>query len=341
MTLSESLSKVDWKLNDLLVADRRAREYARQSGHPESPAENQFAPWAPRDLDAEQKADERDLAESTSDMDQPPSDSVASAAAEDEEAQQETDAAAPDIEALVANARAAGESSGYARASAELEDEIKQQRGELQQLIDAISSTRVDLGVYVDFVRELAMLLAERVVREELLGSQEKLQKLVEQAIERLGAAVNSKVEIFVNARTLEVLRNASISEQAIAALHEDRHLGDGDFRFKIGATESVESVHDSIRNIVSALFDGAQYPPQAESAADSVPDFTDSPQSIDEPDVIEASDADEFDVESLDETHPQEVLIGGEETADPSSPELDESEIAQWEAMPDEDEGR
>ncbi len=45
MILSEPLSSVDWKLNELLAADRRAREYAQHSGQLEEMTEQK--PFAP------------------------------------------------------------------------------------------------------------------------------------------------------------------------------------------------------------------------------------------------------------------------------------------------------
>lgn len=345
--LSKPQTKIDWKLNELLAADRRAREYARQSGQPGLTAADSFAPWSPLQLDIEQPGPvTRDIDAS---QEEPEAHSgIEEASSTDRvDTEQEPVAADPDIETLVANARAAGESSGYARAMAELEQGYAQQRQELQSVLEAISSARVDLGTYVDFTRELAVLLAEQVVRAELVHSADKIRKLVEDAIARLGPDTESEIEIRANARTLEVLRQAVMDEEAMPTLLEDRHLGDGDFVFRMGDTEGVESVSEKIRKLASALFDhpAAQADmtdtdTETETETDANRDAASSPDALSVPlsattDNLHAEDQMEPAVSTAPEGDPMPLPVAdtddmsssAQDTQGPgeSEPELDE----------------
>jgi len=347
--LSKPQTKIDWKLNELLAADRRAREYARQSGQPGLPAADSFAPWSPLQLDIEQPDPE--TREFDASQEEPEAHSAVEEASSTDrvDAEQEPEEADPDLETLVANARAAGESSGYARAMAELEQGYAQQRQELQSVLEAISSARVDLGTYVDFTRELAVLLAEQVVRAELVHSADKIKKLVEDAIARLGPDTESEIEIRANARTLEVLRQAVLDEEAMPTLLEDRHLGDGDFVFRMGDTEGIESVSEKIRKLASALFDhpAAQADitdtdTDTETGADANRDTASSPDALSVPlsattDNLHAEDLVEPAVSTAPEGDPMPLPVA--DTDDMSLSLQDTQEPGESEPEPGSDE--
>jgi hypothetical protein len=260
MTLSDSLSRVDWKLNQLLAADRRAREYARQSGQSGSQPDRRFAPWAPRELEAGQTGLVEPEAgqELSGDTAAEPNNDPEKLSNESTVAVEEPDPE-PDIDALLAEARAAGERSGYARAMTELEGEQQQQREQLQQLVTAVGEARIDLTDYVSFVRELATVLAEKVTREELSCSVDRMQVLVQSALQRLEVATDSEVQIFANGRTLQILREALDGIQTRPVLRTDEQLGDGDFHFKMAATEGYELIAEKIRDVVTDLFGADQ----------------------------------------------------------------------------------
>ncbi len=344
--LSKPQTKIDWKLNELLAADRRAREYARQSGQPGLPAADSFAPWSPLQLDIEQPAPvTRDIDAS---QEEPEANSAEEEASSTDrvDAEREPVAADPDIETLVANARAAGESSGYSRAMAELEQGYAQQRQELQSVLEAISSARVDLGTYVDFTRELAVLLAEQVVRAELVHSADKIRRLVEDAITRLGPDTESEIEIRANARTLEVLRQAVMDEETMPTLLEDRHLGDGDFVFRMGDTEGVESVSEKIRKLASALFDhpAAQADmTDTDTGADANRDAASSPVALSVPlsattDNLHAEDLVEPAVSTAPEGDPMPLPVADTDDMSLSSQDTQGPVESEPEPGPDED---
>ena len=345
--MSKPQTKIDWKLNELLAADRRAREYARQSGQPGLPAADSFAPWSPLQLDLEQPDPEtREFDASQEELEAHSAEEEASST-DRVDAEQEPEEADPDIETLVANARAAGESSGYARAMAELEQGYAQQRQELQSVLEAISSARVDLGTYVDFTRELAVLLAKQVVRAELVHSADKIKKLVEDAIARLGPDTESEIEIRANARTLEVLRQAVLDEEAMPTLLEDRHLGDGDFVFRMGDTEGVESVSEKIRKLASALFDhpAAQADmtdTDTDTGTDANRDTASSPDALSVPlsattDNLHAEDLVEPAVSTAPEGDPMPLPVA--DTDDMSLSSQDTQEPGESESEPGSDE--
>ena len=352
--LSKPQTKIDWKLNELLAADRRAREYARQSGQPGLPAADSFAPWSPLQLDIEQPGPvTRDIDAS---QEEPEAHSgIEEASSTDPvDTEQEPVAADPDIETLVANARAAGESSGYARAMAELEQGYAQQRQELQSVLEAISSAQVDLGTYVDFTRELAVLLAEQVVRAELVLSADKIRKLVEDAIARLGPDTESEIEIRANARTLEVLRRAVMDEEAMPTLLEDRHLGDGDFVFRMRDTEGIESVSEKIRKLASALFDhpaaqaditdtDTDTDTDTETGADANRDTASSPDALSVPlsattDNLHAEDLVEPAVSTAPEGDPMPLPVADTDDMSLSSQDTQGPVESEPEPGPDED---
>lgn len=263
--MSEPLSSVDWKLNELLAADRRAREYAQQSGQREMVAQKPFAPWEPRALDAGSADQSQQVTDTEADPQSVDGehDQGNSPGGQDHEPLEPAPEPEPDFDAMLADARSAGERSGYARASEELAQQHQQQREQLQQLVAAINNTQVDLTDYVDFVRDLAAVIAEHVVRQELLSSSERMRDLVQSAVNRLTPDSAAELEIRANQRTLDSLTEALAGLDLQPALHHDESLGDGDFHFKLAATEGAEVVADKIRSVVDSLFCAEQQPQQ------------------------------------------------------------------------------
>lgn len=315
MILSEPLSSVDWKLNELLAADRRAREYAQHSGQQEMTEQKPFAPWEPRALNA-------DIADHSQDKVDAEADPLV-AEGEPEPADQPDDqdhehfGPEPDFDAMLADARSAGERSGYARASEELAQDREQQREQIQQLVSAIGQAQVDLTDYVEFVRELATAIAEHVLRQELLCSSERMRDLVRSAVGRLASDSVAKLEIRANQRTLDSLVEALAGLDTQPALHRDESLGDGDFHFKMASTEGAEIVADKINSAVTSLFAAAEVP-QQRSISDAASETT-----IDSTTETASESATEYAAETR-ESQPegQELLPADRNQPHPVSPD-------------------
>jgi len=182
-------------------------------------------------------------------------------------------------------------------------------------------------------------------VRAELVHSADKIKKLVEDAIARLGPDTESEIEIRANARTLEVLRQAVLDEEAMPTLLEDRHLGDGDFVFRMGDTEGVESVSEKIRKLASALFDhpAAQADmTDTDTGTDANRDTASSPDALSVPlsattDNLHAEDLVEPAVSTAPEGDPMPLPVA--DTDDMSLSSQDTQEPGESESEPGSDE--
>ncbi len=241
--MSETNSpKVEWKLNALLLADRKAKAYAQHPLDHQSQAREVFAPWQPRHV-VKPQASPAPAAEPTEPT---PGPDVAAAP--------ELHAVDPDAVALLqSEVRSLQEQledvgrsrfeDGFAKGKAEANTSLSSELAALKSLVTNLESVHIDLAPFVGYVEQLALQLARAVIRQLALYDERYYLDLIRQGIVLLNVAQRQEVQLFLNPVDLELVRSALETIRPPLVLHGDPNLERGDLRLASGQTEIEENI--------------------------------------------------------------------------------------------------
>ncbi len=102
----------------------------------------------------------------------------------------------------------------------------------------------------------LALILARRIVGKAVTEDGASLQALVRQAVEVLGAEVESTVDIYLNPKDLRFL-NETVGPDAAWTLHPDPNLQSGDVRVKRGLAEVDGRLQQRLDRLAAEMLHG------------------------------------------------------------------------------------
>jgi flagellar biosynthesis/type III secretory pathway protein FliH len=242
--LSETDSaKVEWKLNALLLADRKAKAYAQHPLDRQSATREVFAPWQPRHVVKPQSLS-APVTESFEPVPEPDAHETAvelytGDPAAEERLRAELGMLQQQLEQVTSSRYQEGLTKGRAEATAALEGEL----AALKALVQNLESIQIDLGPFIGYVEQLALQLARAVVRQLVLHDEHYYLDLVRQGIGVLGVSQRQEVKLFLNPQDLELVRSAIEAIRPPLVLHGDAGLERGDLRLVSGQTEIEESV--------------------------------------------------------------------------------------------------
>lgn len=235
--------KVEWKLNALLLADRKAKAYARHPLNRSSQADGFFAPWQPRQVGKLQS-----LPVTSAELVEPEPGPVAAEKkvelhigdpAAEARLQVELGQLREQLEQVTRTRYQEGLAIGRAEATATLATEL----AALKSLVENLESVHIDLGPFIGYVEQLALQLARAVVRQLVLHDEHYYLDLVRLGIGVFNVSQRQDVQLFLNPMDLELVRSALETIRPPLVLHGDAGLERGDLRLVSGQTEIEENV--------------------------------------------------------------------------------------------------
>lgn len=235
--------RVEWKLNALLLADKKAKAYAQHPLDRSSQAGSVFAPWQPRQV-IKPPALPDPAAEALEPEPGPDADETVVAlqagdAAVQAQLQEELSQLQQQLEQVNKTRYQEGLAKGRAEASATLASEL----AALKSLVENLEAVHIDLGPFIGYVEQLALQLARAVVRQLVLHDEHYYLDLVRQGIGVLSVSQRQNVQLFLNPQDLELVRSALDTIRPPLVLHGDAGLERGDLRLVSGQTEIEENV--------------------------------------------------------------------------------------------------
>jgi flagellar assembly protein FliH len=248
-TLSDSgQAKVEWKLNDLLVANRQAREFAsRQLADPDDNGAG-FSPWMPRQLAGSRKSLAEQGGEDAPDIASPAEAAVPEAEPAADSAQ--VKALQDEIERLKQDLKAASRKryeEGYEQGKQEVQQAMEDQRVVLEGLITGLQDARIDIRDYVAYVEGLSLALARAVVRQAAAQHPDYYQNLVRQGIELLNLSGEQEIRLYVHPDAVALVQAHLDTMESGLRLLPDTRLRMGDLRLACGHTEIEENVEEKL----------------------------------------------------------------------------------------------
>jgi flagellar biosynthesis/type III secretory pathway protein FliH len=244
--------KVEWKLNALLLADRKAKAYAQHPLGRQSQPREVFAPWQPRQVVNPQ--------------------SLPAPAAEPAESTAGPEAEAPELQTVdpEAVARLQSEVSalqqqlehmsksrfqeGLAKGKSDANESLASELAALKSLVVNLESVHIDLAPFIGYVEQLALQLARAVVRQLVLHDEHYYLDLIRQGIAVFNVAQRQDVQLFLNPLDLELVRSALETIRPPLVLLDDASLERGDLRLVSGQTEIDENVAFKLDTAFAAL---------------------------------------------------------------------------------------
>ncbi|ORE88636.1 flagellar assembly protein FliH [Oceanococcus atlanticus] len=133
---------------------------------------------------------------------------------------------------------AEGQAKGYAEGLAAGEQAIAEGVERLHVIAAALAAPLDELDRDLEYsLTNLALILARRIVGKSVFDDPQAMQSLVRETVAALGHEVESPVDVWVNPRDLNFLREHGLAE-AHWTLHHDDALQSGDVRVKRGLAE-------------------------------------------------------------------------------------------------------
>ena len=252
--MSDPLSSISWRLNELLKAGKKARAFAKSPwGLSKASSDTPpFSPMQPRSLDAlpegaretesldlheeeETELQEEVLADETREPDEVPQPELPQYSEEAmEQAKQEADA------------------EGYQRGLAEGNDQWREAREAFLALVDMFRSAQANTDDFYAPLKQLSLHLAEELVRGELTLSSTAVERLVKEVLKDIEQQGEGPIVIYLNPVDLEQFTLKLDDQQGNIDLRADQQLSRGSI--KINMDDSA--VEDLIENRLQALTD-------------------------------------------------------------------------------------
>jgi len=262
----QPLSNIDWKLNQLLSADRESRQYAMKPQDNKPDLAVEFAPWKPRRLalggaapdtlvQDEQVPHNTALEESDLTHDEHPAD------AEQSVEQSAEDCGETLSKTELASVRKTAFDAGYQQARQQLLDQIQTQERELESLIDSLNHQHIDVqGQYTALVN-LAVFIAEQALRVELIHSQDFISDLAERCTKEIRRHGNDRINIRISLQDFELTQALQASHSESVNFIKDKSLKPGDLKLAMGYTEIDETMRHKLQILTNALLSEQKLP--------------------------------------------------------------------------------
>lgn len=240
---------MDWKLNQLLSASRASKQYVTRSVTEAVANDKAFARWVPRQLstatdratddaarDDKQSVDGKpDI--NTSDYDDGKNpDASLTFEPIDPALNMLTDEELEDI-------RKAAFKQGKDEAGAELDAQIGAAERRFVDLITQLAETSVDLQEVKTTVAELAIFIAQQVIRAELTISAQWLDTLVEQCLQEIRLHGNQGITVSLSESDFAEHSVRLAERHELVKFTGNKALQRGDIEVSMGATHISEQI--------------------------------------------------------------------------------------------------
>ena len=245
--MSDSDSKIHWRLNDLLRAGKKAKEFAAVSwSDPKEQDNSRFIQWQPggtRQIENDISLDLGAVA-------------VGDAAEGPNTLPVDTSIERADIQAAMAKAKEEAFEEGILEGKAQTERAHGQIKNALKDLIERIRVNEGNIREFHDPLKKLAVHIAEQLIRGELTISSRAIERLVNQALEDIENQGPEEIVVTLHPEDLSSLgKTADVIKESIE-FRSDSHLSRGSVRVTMGDSAIEDLIERRLQNIVENLYD-------------------------------------------------------------------------------------
>mgnify|MGYP001990547496 FL=1 len=244
--LSKLDTKVHWRLNDLLRASKKAKEFAAVSwSDPMDQDGSHFIQWQ---LESNQQIETNNSVNldevSMSDIEEGEivfSDDDINASAE--------------LQAIISKAKEEAFQAGVENGKHQAEQSYSEATVALKNLIEKIRLNEGNIKEFHDPLKKLAIHLAEQLIRGELIMSSAAIQRLVNQSLEDIERQGTDAIVITLHPEDLESLLDTPDLMKEGIEFRSDIHLSRGSVRVTMGDSAIEDLIEHRLQNIVESLY--------------------------------------------------------------------------------------
>ncbi len=244
--MSKSDLKVHWRLNDLLRASKKAKEFAAVSwSDPMDQDGSHFIQWQPESNQQIETNNPVNLDEvSMSDIEEGEivfSDADINASAE--------------LQAVISKAKEEAFQAGVENGKHQAEQSYSEATVALKNLIEKIRLNEGNIKEFHDPLKKLAIHLAEQLIRGELIISSAAIQRLVNQSLEDIERQGTDAIVITLHPEDVESLLDTPDLMKEGIEFRSDIHLSRGSVRVTMGDSAIEDLIEHRLQNIVESLY--------------------------------------------------------------------------------------
>ena len=244
--MSKLDTKVHWRLNDLLRASKKAKEFAAVSwSDPMDQDGSHFIQWQ---LESNQQIETNNSVNldevSMSDIEEGEivfSDDDINASAE--------------LQAIISKAKEEAFQAGVENGKHQAEQSYSEATVALKNLIEKIRLNEGNIKEFHDPLKKLAIHLAEQLIRGELIMSSAAIQRLVNQSLEDIERQGTDAIVITLHPEDLESLLDTPDLMKEGIEFRSDIHLSRGSVRVTMGDSAIEDLIEHRLQHIVESLY--------------------------------------------------------------------------------------
>ena len=252
MTLSRE-SSVSWRLNDLLTADRKAKEFAAAgwSDIGQAPSTvSAFTQWSPTVVDVGELTGEElidtleevdnddispDLHQETEELLSEPDNQKPEEC--DDSSREEEEAAESFAAEALDQAKREAYDEGYSKGRNVAEQEYKKSKEQLDALITSIRAAQQDMTAFYQPMKKLSLHLAQQLVRGELTLSSSAIERLTKGALDDLEYQGEGPIIVYLHPADRDNFGDELYEDFTSLELRVDRSLSQGSVKISVDDT--------------------------------------------------------------------------------------------------------
>ena len=239
--MSDSDSKIHWRLNDLLRAGKKAKEFAAVSwSDPKEQDNSRFIQWQPGGTQQIENDISLDLGAVA----------VGDAAEVPNTLPVDTSIERADIQAAMAKAKEEAFEEGILEGKAQTERAHGQIKNALKDLIERIRVNEGNIREFHDPLKKLAVHLAEQLIRGELTISSKAIERLVNQALEDIEHQGPEEIVVTLHPEDLSSLGKTADVIKGSIEFRSDSHLSRGSVRVTMGDSAIEDLIEHRLQNL-------------------------------------------------------------------------------------------
>lgn len=236
--------KVHWRLNDLLRAGKKAKEFAAVSwSNPAEQLNEQFVPWRPEDTQNQEELDADKVIELEDNIS--PLETLSPSQIENN----------PSIQAALVQAREDAFKDGFQQGSQQAESKYHDALKTAQRLAQNLQAKQDNIAEFYDPLKKLSLHLAQELVRGELALSHHSIQRLVSKALDLIEKQGVGKIIVTLHPDDAERMLNISDAPVEEIDFRTDTHLSRGSIRVTMGDTVIEDLIESRLQEIADQIY--------------------------------------------------------------------------------------
>lgn len=246
-------SSVSWRLNDLLTADRKAKEFAAAgwSDIGQAPSTvSAFTQWSPTVVDVGELTGEElidtleevdnddispDLHQETEELLSEPDNQKPEEC--DDSSREEEEAAESFAAEALDQAKREAYDEGYSKGRNVAEQEYKKSKEQLDALITSIRAAQQDMTAFYQPMKKLSLHLAQQLVRGELTLSSSAIERLTKGALDDLEYQGEGPIIVYLHPADRDNFGDELYEDFTSLELRVDRSLSQGSVKISVDDT--------------------------------------------------------------------------------------------------------